>query len=152
MEIFKVVCSLCTDKKCLINGQTDGSKCPKLILYNEAKEIQAFLEEKVPDDPSFLVERLSVINSYMARTGYLLAQATQLQDEAVANVFLQKGAELQSYPATIQKSLISSYTSDVNSLVKLLERQNRALVHHGENIRTQISFAKQDLALQRQGY
>lgn len=152
MDDIKLNCEFCGDKRCLINGVVQGDKCPKIALWKEGATIQGFLEEAVVDDPTALVERLTVINSYMARTGYLLAQAIQLQEITTANVFIAKGAEIQKYPASIQKNFINAMTSDVNAIVKLFERQNRALVHQGENIRTQISFAKQDLALQRQGY
>lgn len=47
---------------------------------------------------------------------------------------------------------VAAQSVTANQLVVWLDRINRTLVHAGDNIRTQISFAKQDLALQRKGY
>lgn len=51
-----------------------------------------------------------------------------------------------------QTLFVSAQSVTANQLVVWLDRINRTLVHAGDNIRTQISFAKQDLALQRKGY
>lgn len=47
---------------------------------------------------------------------------------------------------------VAAQSVTANQIVTWLDRINRTLVHAGDNIRTQISFAKQDMALQRKGY
>lgn len=150
---MKIKCDYCLLRSCLDSeGKFAEDRCPKLQLWNEAMDLQTFLEEQQIDDPNMLVERLTMINAYMARSGYMLSQAMTLQDEQTSNVFAVKGAEIRSYPASMQKAFVQSQISDINGIVTLIERQNKTLVHQGDNIRTQISFAKQDIALQRKGY
>ena len=66
--------------------------------------------------------------------------------------YKEHGAFITRVPATIATKFISSQTATINHIVNWLDRINRTLVHAGDNIRTQISFAKQDMALQRKGY
>lgn len=55
-------------------------------------------------------------------------------------------------PATVAMKFVAAQSVTANQIVTWLDRINRTLVHAGDNIRTQISFAKQDMALQRKGY
>lgn len=137
---------------CIKNRTCNPEECMKLKLYEESLQIQSFLEITTSDNPQELVQRLTDINVYMARSGKLLADAKMLQDDAVANIYKAKGEYISHIPATVATKFISSQSGDVNYLVNLLDRINRTTVHQGDNIRTQISFAKQDMALQRKGY
>ena len=126
--------------------------CPKTIIYAEALQMQDFLELRPEDNPVALVDRLTDVNVFMARSGMLLAQAKKLQDDATAMVFALDANRVDKMTTTMANKFISAQTSDVNSLVNMLDRQNRAFVHQGDNLRTQISFAKQEVELQRRGY
>lgn len=123
-------------------------------LLNEAQEIQDFLES-VPDnneDPNELANRLSYLNNYMARSGKMLADAKQMQDLAIAAVYAEHSKAILKMPATVAMKFISSQTVDENYLVNWLDRINRACTHQSDNIRTQISFAKEQMSLTRRGY
>ena len=102
--------------------------------------------------PKELIERLTDINVYLARSGKLLADAKAYQEQVTANVYSQHMEFISRVPATVAIKFVSAQSVTANQLVVWLDRINRTLVHAGDNIRTQISFAKQDLALQRKGY
>ena len=134
---------------CPKNDGTGSCKiddCPLLPIIKEIEEMQSFLETKE------LIERLTDINVYLARSGKLLADAKAYQDQVTANVYSQHIEFLSRVPATVSIKFIAAQSVTANQLVTWLDRINRTLVHAGDNIRTQISFAKQDLALQRKGY
>lgn len=145
---MNIDCNYCPDN----NGNCDIGKCPLFKIVEELESIQSFLEITTSDDPHELVQRLTDINVYMARTGKLLADAKEYQDRITANVYAKHGDFISRMPATIAIKFVSSQCATANRLVTWIERQNRALVHQGDNIRTQVSFAKQDLSLQRKGY
>lgn len=114
--------------------------------------MQSFLETTASDNPKELIERLTDINVFLARSGKLLADAKAYQDEVTANVYASHMEFISHIPATVAMKFVSAQSVTANQLVTWLDRINRTLVHAGDNIRTQISFAKQDMALQRKGY
>ena len=123
-------------------------------LLQEAQEIQNFLESVSDnnDDPKELAFRLSYLNNYMARSGKMLADAKLMQDSAVAAAYAEHAKFILKMPATIALKFISSQTVSENYLVNWLDRINRTCTHQGDNIRTQISFAKEEMSLTRKGY
>lgn len=121
-------------------------------LEREAGDIQNFLEITVSDEPAELIERISMLNVYLARSGKMLADATQLQDDAIASVFVNYAKFLEDKSPTIASKFIQSQISRQNRLVKWIERINRACVHQSDNIRTQISFKKENLRIEKTGY
>lgn len=131
---------------CLIDS------CPLLPIVKEIEEMQSFLETTASDNPKELIDRLTDINVYLARSGKLLADAKAYQDEVAANVYATHMEFISRVPATVAMKFVSAQSVTANQLVIWLDRINRTLVHAGDNIRTQISFAKQDMALQRKGY
>ena len=137
---------------CPKNGQCEPSECIFIPIMEEVQRMHEFLEVTTSDNPKELVARLSDINFFMARSGKLLADAKEIQDMFTANIYAVNTAFISRVPATVATKYIASQCVAANKLVTWLERQNRALVHAGDNIRTQISFAKQDIALQRKGY
>lgn len=120
-------------------------------LTDEIKEMQEYLEQTTPSNPDELIERVGMLNVIMARSGKLLADAKAVQDGVIAKIF-DNNKELISAPATVANKFISSHAKEANYLVNLLDRINRTCVHQADNLRTIVSFAKQDLALQRKGY
>lgn len=121
-------------------------------LRAEAEGIQAYLEITASDDPNELVARLSELNVYLARTGRMLAEATGIRDRAVAEVYASRAETIGRMPATVARRFVESLTAEENELVTWLDRLNRTCTHQSENIRTQVSFAKQQLELSRKGY
>lgn len=121
-------------------------------IEKECKEIQDFLEIEPSESTDELVARLTHINIYLARSGYLLAEAKKMQDKAIQSVYQNYMEALVKMPSNTAKQFITSYVADVNYIVVWLDRLNRSCVHQGDNIRTQISFAKEELKLVKSGY
>lgn len=145
---MEINCNYCPKN----NGGCTVNNCPLLPILNEIEDMQQFLEVTTSDDPRELVQRLTDINVYMASSGKLLADAKAYQDQVTANVYARHTDFISRVPATVAIKFVSAQCVTANHLVNWLDRINRSLVHAGDNIRTQISFAKQDLALQRKGY
>lgn len=118
----------------------------------EMRDIQDYLQTFTGDDPSELIERLGMLNVYMARTGYLLAVAKADLDAAMSRVFAEFSAQILAMPATIGSRFISARCETENYYVNWIERVNRACVHQCDNIRTQVSFAKENMRLVNSPY
>lgn len=121
-------------------------------LMGIAQEIQDFLEFKVSDEPNILVDRLSEINSYIAISGKLLADAKYILDEKMEKAFVVYDEKITSMSPSVATKFITSLCKDENYLVNWSERLNRSLVHIGDNTRTQVSWAKEEMSLTRKGY
>lgn len=143
-------CKYCPKNDGIGNCLIDN--CPLIPIVNEIGEMQSFLETTASDNPKELIDRLTDINVYLARSGKLLADAKAYQDEVAANVYATHMEFILRVPATVAMKFVATQSVTANQLVTWLDRINRTLVHAGDNIRTQISFAKQDMALQRKGY
>lgn len=114
--------------------------------------MQRFLEQEAPDDPNMLYERISKTNVYLARSGKLLAEVKLYQDQEMADVFAKYSDSINAMKATTANKFIESLLANVNYYVNWLDRINRAFVHSGDNLRTQMSFLKEDLRLSKSGY
>lgn len=114
--------------------------------------MQEYLEVTVSDNPNELTERLGVLNVYMARSGKMLADAKHAQDKATAAAYAEHRDDILGLPATIAAKFIASQTASENYLVNWLDRINRTCTHQADNLRTLISFAKEQMGLTRKGY
>lgn len=120
------------------------------MLNNEASMIQDFAQNCPADDVNVLVDRLSDLNHYMARTSVMLAEAKMIQDKSMLDAYL--AYDFSGMPASAVNKMVASMCGEANMLVNWIDRLNRTLVHIGENMRTQISFSKEQLKLTRSGY
>ena len=120
------------------------------MLNNEARMIQDFAQNCPSDDVNVLVDRLSDLNHYMARTSVMLAEAKLIQDKSMLDAYL--AYDFSGMPASAVNKMVASMCGEANMLVNWIDRLNRTLVHIGENMRTQISFSKEQLKLTRSGY
>lgn len=114
--------------------------------------MQDFLEVTTSDDADELVVRIADLNVYMARSCKMLADAKRMQDNATMKAFEQYGDLLGRFPATIAARYVNAMCGNENYLVNWLDRLNRAFAHTGDNLRTQISYCKEQLKLTRTGY
>lgn len=119
-------------------------------LNAEADEIQRFAECCPTDDANLLVERLNDLNHYLARTAVMLSEAKMIHDKAVLDTYM--AYDFDKMTASVVNKMVASMCGESSRLVTWIERLNRALVHIGENLRTQISFSKEQLKLTRSGY
>lgn len=134
------------------NMEPDVLKSKLAEFQSECETMQEFLESRESDTPELLLERLTQINSYLARSGMLLADAKLIQDNERALLYVEHVEVLKKMAVSTAKSFIESQTGGINYYVNWLDRINRSLVHVGDNIRTQISFAKEELRLNKTGY
>lgn len=121
-------------------------------LEDEASRIIAFLKDDMPRDPDALMQRLSQISAYNARTGEMLADA-----EFILN--LQRGEALDKLlledpkmPASQQKTLVDAMCAEAIRVNRLIERANRSAVHAAEAGITLVSYSKEEMSLSRKGY
>ena len=121
-------------------------------INRECKVMQEFLETTASDDPDELVQRLTDINVYLARSSKLLADAKLLQSERIRSEIDYNMNTIRMLSATLAKKYVDTLASEESHAVDWLDRLNRSFVHVGDNIRTQISFAKEQLKLTRSGY
>ncbi len=135
---------------------TEENEARLIAMKNELEKIQGFLEIETSDDPRELVERLATINVYLARTGRILADATYIRDQeeksAIDRILQEYGYDLFKAPPTTVRRLLQSSEPLCNYVVTMCDRLNRACVHQGDNIRTQVSFAKEELRLTNSPY
>lgn len=122
------------------------------MFQSECTYMQEFLERDNTDSPEALVERVTKLNVLLARSGKLLADAKLIQDEISADVFISNEATIIKMGATLGRQYVQARTSNINYYVNWLDRLNRAMVHVGDNMRTQISFVKEELRLTKSGY
>lgn len=122
------------------------------MFQSECTYMQEFLERDNTDSPEALVERVTKLNVLLARSGKLLADAKLIQDEISADVFIANEATIIKMGATLGRQYVQARTSNINYYVNWLDRLNRAMVHVGDNMRTQISFVKEELRLNKSGY
>ena len=120
------------------------------LLNDEAEKIQLFAQSCPTDDANVLVDRLTDLNHYMARTAVMLAEAKMIQDKSQLDAYL--AYDFDGMPASAVNKMVASMCGEANMLVNWIDRLNRTLVHIGENMRTQISFSKEQLKLTRSGY
>ncbi len=118
----------------------------------ECQQIQDFLEITTSGDANELVDRLTDLNVYLARSGFLLAEAKRMQEAHIVYVHTMDGAYIKTLSASVAQKFINAKVYEENYLVNWLDRINRTCVHQGDNLRTQISFSKEELKLTRSGY
>ena len=120
-------------------------------IVEELKSIQSFLEEEYTDDPVGLLNRITKLNVYMARTGFLLAEAEADRDKVVAATFAEHASAITKMPSQVSQKFINALCEDENYYVTWIERIHRTCVHQSDGIRTQISFAKEEMRMSGYG-
>lgn len=118
----------------------------------ELLKIEAFLEDEPSDEPNELLSRLGILNVYMARTGRILADAKYYQDKAARDAFEMLAPGIFDKKPTVVSRFIGSLTPKANHVVNFADRLNRACVHASDNMRTQVSFAKEEMRLVNSPY
>ena len=83
-------------------------------LCREAHDIQQYLNAPYSGEINVLLDRLSTLNVYMARSGEMLADAMQLQDRAINAVYAEQGKLILKMPATIASKFVNSCCDQEN--------------------------------------
>ena len=113
----------------------------------EIDTMQEFLQDTFDKDPSVYVDRLRLINTYMARTGVLLAVAKMELNQAVECIYAKDFEMLKKLTPTQTKEYIKAKTNNEGFYVDLLDRMNANCVHQSDNLRTLLSYEKAQMQL-----
>ncbi len=115
-------------------------------LIGETLSMTEFTKQPAPMDyPDGLAERLTTMNSYLARSGEIYATAKLLLTEQVAQIRDVMEEDLKRMKATEARRDIEYRTRRAGFLIDLSERLNHNLVHEGNNIRRQLQYISEQM-------
>lgn len=117
-------------------------------LTRHCNEMQPFLEAHyTADNPQAVLDRANALESYMALSGKLLADAKYRYNEVLHGVFIQAvkdGNSTRMQTSTLNK-YIESLCKDYKYLVDWLDRINSSCVHQLDFSRTVLSKLKEEM-------
>ena len=117
-------------------------------LFKMATEFEPIIKLQITtDDCDALAGRLAHIQSIMATTGKMLADAKYWRDKAMKESILSqlKDAKRSGIPASIMNELIKADCRDINYLVNWIEQQDKDCKYQVEGLRTLISLRKTEM-------
>jgi len=125
-------------------------------MKEEAQKIQDYLEITCSADPNEIIDRISTITVYLARTAQMLADAKKIvadiKKKGIAKeviALLTNGVPLS---ATAQKAVIDGIAIEEQYMVNWIERINRTCTHQIDALRSMLSYEKELLSLSKRGY
>ena len=123
-------------------------------IKKEANEYQTILDNAPTDadNGDLLVEYLGGLNYIISRTGLMLAEVQKIRDIARNKVFADEFDHIKKLSASIAKEYVANRTADENALQVWVEQLNKTAKHQADNLRTQVSYAKEHLRLTKDGY
>jgi len=117
-------------------------------LQQELTEIQEYLEQVMDNDIELVVERGAMLQVYLARSGFLLAQAKFSLNAARTSEIMQilkETAKLNNVGSTATNELIKASCKDEQYLVDWVERINKTCTHQLDFLRSVLSKAKEEM-------
>ena len=117
-------------------------------LEIEVEGIEAFLVTLPPSDISLIIEHGDEVNTYIARTGKMLADAKYHKDVALRESIIYQLGKQAGCPPSVLTKLVDAACSRQNLLVNTCDRLNKAATHRLDWLRTSTSMAKEELRLQ----
>jgi len=118
------------------------------ILENLAL-YQSQIDEKLVDEPTQIIEQLTVAESIMVNSGKMLADAKYWLNEAMHSETIKTLKELASQnkliTSTAVNQIIKSLCKDQQYLVDWCERLNRSSKHRADLARSIISKQKAEM-------
>ena len=126
-----------------------------MTATEEARKMQDYLDITCSSDHEEMMQRVAFLNSYMSRSGEMWAIAKRELRKKKSSQFnetiisIAKAAHLS---ASVQNAMLESICEEESFLVDWLERINRSCVHQCDNLRTLISYEKEQLRIEKTGY
>ena len=121
-----------------------------MTIREEAKLIQDYLDISVSMDPAEMKERISLLMTYMSRSGEMLAQAKRIlrqkKTAEISNTILSI-AKSTGLSASVQNALLDSICEEESFLVDWLDRINRSCTHQIDGLRTLLSYEKEQMRM-----
>ena len=117
-------------------------------LSKEATDIQSYLDITASNEPVELTERLSVLMTYMSRSGEMLAKAKKLlrtKKTSEINKTIIAIAKQEHLSASVQNALLDSICEEESYMVDWLDRINRTCTHQIDGIRSLLSYVKEEM-------
>ena len=118
------------------------------ILENLAL-YQSQIDEKLVDEPTQIIEQLTIAESIMVNSGKMLADAKYWLNEAMHSETIKTLKELASQnkliTSTAVNQIIKSLCKDQQYLVDWCERLNRSSTHRADLARSIISKQKAEM-------
>lgn len=119
-------------------------------IFASCTEIQAFIEAHYEaDNPSAVVDRANVLESYMALSGKMLADAKYRLNEVMHGTFIKSLQEAGrvNMSITLTNKYVDVVCKDYSYLVDWCERINKACTHQLEFSRTILSKLKAEMQM-----
>lgn len=117
-------------------------------IADNCKEIQSFIEAHyTADNPTAVVDRANALESYMALSGKMLADAKYHYNDMLSSVFIQavKDGNRERMSASTLNKYVDSLCKDYQYLVDWCDRVNRTCTHQLDFSRTMISKLKEEM-------
>lgn len=119
-------------------------------MWTEIKEMQAYLEIEVSEDPNEICERMRTISVYMARSSRMLAEAKahrrKAEKETMGNL-----PDFGAMPANTLKKYLEVCAYEWYEIEDALENLYKSCVHSIDSLRSLLSYSKEDMRLSRIG-
>lgn len=119
-------------------------------ISESCREMQPFIEAHYDaDNPTAVVDRANILESYMALSGKMLADAKYRLSEVMNSVFVKsvKEAVNSGMSPSLTNKYIDSVCRDYQYLVDWCDRINRSCTHQLEFARTIISKLKAEMQM-----
>lgn len=123
-------------------------------LGHELRGMQKYLEINVSNNSEEILERMSTLMSYMARSGEILAiskHALRKKKTEKIHTDIIKIVSENKLSATIQNALLESICEQESFFVDWADRINRACTHQINGLRSMLSYEKEHLSLSKFG-
>ena len=115
-------------------------------MHQEADGIQAFLDTRADlDDPSSLTRRLGEMDAYMARLTDMISRSKAMREYAKTRFYNENEERLSKMTATNSNRIITSHLFEYTVTCDRLSAEYTTLCKLSDNLRTQISFIKEQL-------
>lgn len=114
-------------------------------MKDEAKEIQEYLQITCSNNPEEMIERMTNLMVYMARSGEMLAEAKTLlrkKKTSEINNTIIAIAKQSHLSGRVQNALLESICEEESYMVDWIERINRTCTHQIDALRSLLSYEK----------
>lgn len=115
-------------------------------LRDICDEFQERLDKEFhKDDPNACLERMTELETVMSKSGNYLADAKYWQDKAQSRLKDYIDELGSKYTTSTLNNYVKAKTMEENHVAVWMERINRTATHLLENIRTAISYQKEQM-------
>lgn len=115
-------------------------------IFKACSDMQPFIESHYKSDNGTAVsERAATLESYMALSGKLLADAKYHFNQALSSEFIGAVKQVSTVAPSVQKKYIDSLCKDYQYLVDWCGRINAACTHQIDMCRSTLSTIREEM-------